>query len=81
MNIKDLVEVAKKSSKQLADLPDAKARALVRAVFAEVVKQVEKGGDEPVRIGGLGLFRTREVQKEGQAAVTKRTIFRAAGKK
>jgi nucleoid DNA-binding protein len=81
MNIKELVEAARSSSDKVADIPEAKARALVKTVFGEVLKQIEQGGAEPVRIWGLGVFKTREVQKPGEASARKVIIFRKAAPK
>jgi len=79
MTINELVDQVKATAgKQLEAVPDPKARALVRAALAEIGKQIEAGGEEPVRIPGLGVFRSSEVEREkdGQKSVVKKITFR-----
>jgi nucleoid DNA-binding protein len=81
MNIDELVTQAKATAgKQLSDIPDAKAKALVRHVFGEIVKIIDAGHSEPVRVAGLGVFRTNTVEreKEGIKSSVTRTFFKPA---
>ncbi|MBG9388182.1 HU family DNA-binding protein [Caenimonas aquaedulcis] len=71
MTINELVDQVKAAGgKQFEAVPDPKARALVRAVLAEIGKQIQAGGSEPVRIPGFGAFRTTEVEREKDGAKT-----------
>jgi nucleoid DNA-binding protein len=84
MDVNELVLNAKAAAgKQLSEVPDGKAKSLIRHVFAEVIKQVEAAGGEPVRVPGLGVFRTNTIQREkdGNKTTVKRIIFRAAARK
>jgi hypothetical protein len=81
MNLEDIISRARAAQpKQFADIPDARAKVIVRSALAEIVKAVGAGGAEPVRVPGLGVFRTTIVdrEKDGKRTAVKRTVFRAA---
>lgn len=81
MTLKTLVENAKKKNPALKDMRDPKAVALLRAVFGQLVSQVESAKDgDVVKVPGLGNFRARMVEREkgGQKVTEKRVVFRAA---
>lgn len=81
MTASELVaQVKLAGGKQLADVPDNKAKALVRLVFAEINKQIEAGNGEAVRVPGFGVFKSSTVdrEKDGQKTTVKRTVFRAS---
>ncbi|MGI9217663.1 MAG: hypothetical protein ACR2JA_11780 [Hydrogenophaga sp.] len=62
----------------LKGLPDQRALRLIRHTLQSVGDAVEKGGEEPVRVMGLGVFRqvTGKKMVDGQAVETQRTVFR-----
>lgn len=62
----------------LKGLPDQRALRLVRLTLQSVGDAVENGGEEPVRVMGLGVFRhvTGKKMVDGQAVETQRTVFR-----
>jgi nucleoid DNA-binding protein len=81
MKINELLqEVTKEKPKLLASLPEKKAVALVRAVFAGIGKAIDATTEGSVEIGGLGGFRVRQVEREvgGQKVARKVVVFRAA---
>jgi len=81
MKINELLqEVAKERPQLLADLPEKKATALVRAVFASIGKAIDATSEGIVEIGGLGGFRVRQVEREvdGEKVTRKVIVFRAA---
>jgi len=81
MNIKQLVEQAKANAPlQLGLMADAKAANLLREAFAVILAEIDKAGDEPVKIAGLGSFRVRqvEVEKDGLKQPARRVFFKPA---
>lgn len=62
----------------LKGLPDQRALRLIRLTLQSVGDAVENGGEEPVRVMGLGVFRhvTGKKMVDGQTVETQRTVFR-----
>ena len=79
MNVKELVQRAKVASPKLQSLPDDQAIVLVREIFKELSRELEATTRGAVKVGGLGTFRVRQVEKtkDGQTVRAKRTMFRA----
>ena len=81
MNLDEIVSRARAAQpKQFANIPDARAKAILRSALAEIGKAVQAGGQEPVRVAGLGVFRTKvvEQEKDGKRTTVTRTIFKGA---
>lgn len=84
MNIKQLIEQAKAEAPlELGLMADAKAAKLLREAFAVILSEIEKAGDEPVKIAGLGSFRVRmvDVEKGGEKRRVRRVVFNPAQRK
>ena len=62
----------------LKGLPDQRALRLIQHTLQNVGVAIDKGGEEPVRIAGLGVFRRVEGKRvvDGESVVTQRTVFR-----
>lgn len=80
MKIKELVQSVKDSTPALAGIPDGKAVALLRAAFQQISAEIESTAEGVVKVGGLGQFRVRQVEREkGDEKVTVKVVgFRKA---
>lgn len=81
MKVIELVELTKAASPtKLKGIPDAQAVALLRVAFGEILKAIEKSGDDPFSIYALGTFRIKNVKsiKDGEITTTKRIVFKPA---
>jgi len=79
MKVTDYVQQAKKEkSGALADLPDKKADTLVRKVLELIGQEIDSAQEGVVKIGGLGSFRVRQVEREveGEKKLVKQIVFR-----
>ena len=72
--------VRKESPKLLAQVPDKRAAALVRAALNQLGKRIKAVEDGVVKVPGFGNFRMRQIEREkdGKKVTVTRTIFRAA---
>lgn len=79
MRIDELVRSAKQSAPDLATLAEKDAQHLVREVFGHIRRQIEATRDGKIEIGGLGLFRIKqgEREKDGRKIPVKRVVFRS----
>jgi nucleoid DNA-binding protein len=64
VKIKELVQSVKDSTPALAGIPDGKAVALLRAAFQQISAEIESTAEGVVKVGGLGQFRVRQVERE-----------------
>jgi hypothetical protein len=78
MTIEELIRKALQSAPALQALPEQDARALVREVFRHVRQQVDATDEGKIAVGGLGLFRIRQAEREkdGRTVPVKRVSFR-----
>lgn len=79
MNIRELIAQAKANSDgKLDDISEGKAATLIRNVFASILEQVERAEPGIVRVGGLGVFRTQDVERsvDGSTVLVRRILFR-----
>jgi nucleoid DNA-binding protein len=86
MKVTELVTAIKADADapgKLLSIPDPKAAALLRAAFAEIRKQIEAAGTEPLQITTFGTFQMVKVpyMKDGQKVMAERIHFRPAPKK
>lgn len=57
------------------------ATHLLRSAFGIIQAEVEKAGDGTLKVGGLGVFRVRTVERgEGSERVTRRVVKFRTGK-
>jgi nucleoid DNA-binding protein len=85
MKQSELLETIRSSKPSLfkGKMTDKVANGLVRAVLDTIRQQVENTQEGSVRIGGLGTFRVRTVDRNGEKGPDKRRVvnFRSKGAK
>jgi len=78
MNIKKVVRQAKQANpNELGKLGNQKAISLLREVFRQIHAEIAEKNAGVVKVGGLGVFRIKEVEveKEGNKKLVKRVRF------
>jgi hypothetical protein len=68
MKLGDLTKSIKSAEPlRLGEVTAAQIQLVLRTAFAELRSQVEAAGDEPVQVPAFGSFRSRMVDKKGDA--------------
>jgi nucleoid DNA-binding protein len=81
MTIEEMTRsIAKENPMLFSNIPPKKAKAIVRAVLTCLRKAIDGTPEGIIKIGGLGGFHVRQVEREvgGEKVKRKVVMFRAA---